>query len=209
MPTKDRRKSRQAALETLEGRVVLSQAGVRHPSVLVDGLTPRLRALGKGAQQPIITLVNKAFDSFVQDYTQARGTYLSSVDPGVNTAFQNYTRYRVELLSQQLLSTALQTKAGTSRPKGGSPNIMRLLDQKISGNAAAGSTNAAANGGFRSGTLGQALIAATPPPDKNSPATVALDSLAQDQAIASARVAIVNGFNIIRNNDFGANSKNH
>jgi hypothetical protein len=60
---------------------------------------------------------------------------------------------------------------------------------------------------FANRSLGGALIAAIPAVNTGS-AAASLSSLAQDQAIESARVGTVNGLSILRNGDFGNRSKN-
>jgi len=202
-----RNEFRPVAGDQLEDRVVLNHAGFRNPSVLVAGLTPRVQGLGRHNPQPILALINKAFDSFVQDYTQARGAYLSTLSqgstPGTSalTAFQNYTRYRVELLANQVVSSTLQTTISQSKQHGQGWSVPGLVQRKLDG------VTSASNPAFRNGTLGDALTS-TIPTMQTSAAAASLDSLAQDQAIAAARVGILNGLNIVKNNDFGNTSQN-
>lgn len=195
---------RPAVSDELETRVVLNGGGFRNPSVVVAGLHPRSQALTKHAPQPIVTLVNKAFDSFVQDFSDARGTYLSSLSKGSkdttsNTAFVNYTSNRVELLAQQVTSSALQSSLSSSRQRGQGPTLPLLVAKYISGKDRTGTYNV--------GTLEKALATATPGNDSSAAAT-ALSSLAQDQAIEAARVGVINGLNIIKNGDYG-NKRGH
>jgi hypothetical protein len=189
--------------DELETRVVLSHGGFRNPSVLLSGLTPRAQSLGRLGSQSLIALTNKAFDSFVQDYTQARGAYLSTLNTpsgkDSNTAFQNYTQYRVALLAQQIVSTALMSPLSNSKQSGTGSSLRGLVSRKINGTDALG---------FTPGTLGNALINATPSAMASAPAA-ALDSLAQDQAIEAARVGVINGLNIIKNGDFGNSNHFH
>jgi hypothetical protein len=198
--------------DALECRIVLNHSVGRAPSVLLAGLTPRVQAVGNHQSAAIAPLINKAFDSFVQDFDQARATYLSTLSTSSTTpapagtlsttaitAFENYTHFRVELLAQQVVSSALQSSLGTSKQKGQGPTLPALVMRYING--------VNSNGMSNGGTLLKALFDSTPGPG-SSQAAAALDSLAQDQAIASARVGVLNGLNIIRTGDFG-NSNNH
>lgn len=191
-----------AVQDELEGRVVLSNLG-HLPSVVVSGLTPRLRAVGKTRHQPVSALVNKAFDSFVQDFTQARATYLSggkTADPALTSAFQSYTRSRVNLLGQELISSGLQSTAKASKQqKGNGLSLPLVISKRINGSNPAGTR-------FLPGTLGQALTDATPQLGQ-SPAAIALASLAQDQAIEAARVNVLNAVSVIKNGNGGGSSK--
>lgn len=197
---------RPVAGDHLEDRVVLNHGGFRNPSVLVAGLTPRVQGLGRHNPQPILALINKSFDSFVQDYTQARAAYLSTLSQAksggttANQAFTNYTRYRVVLLANQVVSSTLQTTISQSKQHGQGWSVPGLVQRKLDGVAPS-------NNEFRAGTLGSALTT-TIPTTNTSPAAASLSSLAQDQAIAAARVGILNGLNIVKNNDFGNTSQN-
>jgi hypothetical protein len=199
---------RPVAVVQLEDRIVLNHSGFRNPSVLVGGLTPRVQGIGRHNPQPILALINKAFDSFVQDYTQARAAYLSTLNQptttsgtGATDAFKNYTRYRVELLANQVVSSALQTSISQVKQHGSGWSVPALVGRRLDG------VTSATDQTFRNGTLGSALTS-TIPSSQTGPAAAALDSLAQDQAIAAARVAILNGLNIAKNNDFGNTPSN-
>ena len=184
----------------LESRVVLSHATLRGHSVLLAGLSPRAQALNRHNAQSIITQVNTAFDSFVQDYTQARASYLSAQSQGstTQTAFDNYTMYRVQLLGQQITTSALQSSISNSRQRGAGQTLPLLIGRKVSGVDRTTQK-------FNAGTLGAALQGATPSASA-SDAAAGLDSLAQDQAIESTRVNVINGLNILKNGDFGNKS---
>src|SRR4051812_42685744 len=171
---------RPATTEELESRVVLNHTPARAPSALIAGLFPGANTVGRNPKQAVVTLINSAFNSFIQDYTQARSTYLSSgaQDTSSKAAFSNYTNFRVDLLAQQLTSNFLQSSLSNAKQHGQKPTLVVLIDRKIGTEA----------NGFTKGSLGKALTDTTPDTTTASAAAVALDSLAQDQAIQSARV---------------------
>jgi hypothetical protein len=187
----------------LEDRVVLSHAANRGLSVIVSGLTPGQQVLNRH-QQPVIAEVNQAFDSFTNDFDQARATYFASIlnvpNPSAATgAFMEYTTQRVSLLSEQLISSILQSSQGTARPHGQMPSLQHLITTKIIG-------------GDLSPPRGQLIsslnsITMTIPTGGPSAPTATLYSLSQDNAIESARTAVINGVNILRNGDFGNKAK--
>jgi hypothetical protein len=187
----------------LEDRVVLHTAP-RGPAVLVSGLYPQTRALTR-ATQPVVALVNQAFDLFVNDYTQARGLYFASINGSADMAtataakmaFTSYTTQRVSNLAQQLTSSFLSTPQGTSRARKQPVSITQLIGRRIIG----------PNGGM-TGTLADALISAIPAPG-TAASTATLYSLSQDSAIEAARTAILNGVTILRNQDFGNQTQSH
>jgi hypothetical protein len=189
---------RPALADRLENRVVLSHGVHRNLSVLVAGLTPHATSLVRNAhRESIIALINQAFNSFSQDYTQARATYLSglpSPSADATAAFKNYTTYRVNLLGQQLTSVALQTSQVNAKQHGSGASLPAMIARRVDG--------VDNKGVFQPNTLGSALIN-TIPPNNSTPSDISLDSLAQDQAIQATQVAVVNGFNIVKNNDFG------
>lgn len=215
---KRRRRYQPAITDVLEGRMVLSHASVHARTALV-ALSTSVRARGQGSSGPAVAQVDAAYDSFVRDYTQARGVYLSLLatgsDPataqaatGAEAAFLNYTQYRVELLGQQVVSAFLPATANLSNQKHGqNPNagasLMTLVQARVNGlNATATGANVNV---FHRGTLGFSLVSTTPDA-MTSPAAASLDSLAQDQAIQASRLAVINGFNY--NKSLSAN-KNH
>jgi hypothetical protein len=187
----------------LEPRVLLSRAGGRGPSVVVSGLYPGHQVLNR-RQQPVIAEVNQSFDTFKSDYGQARATYFSSIlgQPVVNAAamqaFQLYTRQRVALLGQQIISSFLQTPQGTARAKGQPETLRVLVSNKIIG----------PQGQTPPGSLAQSLLDTIPLPGTPAP-TQSLFSLSQDNAIEAARVAVINGVNIVKNGDFGNKTHSH
>lgn len=180
----------------LEDRLAL-HAPARGPAVLVYGLYPHVHLLTR-KHQPVVALVNKAFDSFVADYTQARGLYFASITASPTTAmpamtaFKSYTTERTSELAQQLASSFLSTPQGTSRARKQPVSITQLIGRRIIG----------PNGGAAEGTLARSLIDSIPAPNTPAPTTT-LFSLSQDSAIEAARTAILNGVGILRNGDFG------
>jgi hypothetical protein len=210
MDMRKRTAFRPVAGDHLEDRVVLNHGGFRNPSVIVAGLTPRVQGVGRHNPQPILALVNTAFDSFVRDYTQARAAYLSTLSSSSSSgtsgttpksAFTNYTQYRVELLANQVVSSVLQSAVGTAQKHGSGAVLPGLVARKLNGRE----TTPANGNPYRAGTLGSALISTIPDPQSSAAAT-SLSSLAQDQAIAAARVGVINGLNIMKNNSFGISS---
>src|SRR4051794_37096395 len=119
------------AFDRLEDRVVLSHATGRGVSVVVSGLFPHQQVLSR-RQQPVIAEVNQSFDQFKSDYGQARATYFASISnnpmpsPATSQAFTLYTKQRVSLLANEVISSFLQYSAGTARAKG-KQNILPLL----------------------------------------------------------------------------------
>jgi hypothetical protein len=195
------------AFDRLEDRVVLST--YRGSSVVVSGLHPRQNVLNRH-QTAVMAEVNQAFSSFQNDYDQARATYFASMvgqtSPSSDTmsAFKFYTTQRVSLLAQQLISSFLQYKSGTARQHGQPSTLQVLINHRIIGT----------NGGATAGSLASSLLTTIPPAGTSAP-TATLYSLSQDNAIAAAQVAVLNGAGILRNGDFGNTSatyqtqKNH
>src|SRR5262245_5378899 len=66
-----------SACDQLESRVVMSHATPGLASV-ASGLRPHLRVLNR-RQQALTAEVNQAFDSFQNDYDQARATYFAAI----------------------------------------------------------------------------------------------------------------------------------
>ncbi len=193
-----------ATLDALEQRVVMTASHVaRGLSVVVAGLTPREQVLSR-RRQPIIGEINQAFASFTSDYQQARATYFASIfgtpTPSAATTqvFIFYTKQRVILLANQVISSFLQVPQGTAHAQGQPAALKRLVDTKIVNPSGADPV----------GTLAASLIQ-TIPPAGTSGATASLYSLTQDNAIESAQVAVINGVNIIKNGDFGNQTKSH
>jgi hypothetical protein len=111
-----------SALDQLEDRVVLSRT-TEGLAVVVSGLSPRQRVLNR-QQQAFTAEVNQAFQSFSNDYDQARATYFSSIagqaapSPATTQAFSLYTTQRVSLLGQQLINIFIQSPRGTAKAPG-------------------------------------------------------------------------------------------
>ncbi len=187
-----------SAFDHLENRVVLSS--YRGSSVVVSGLHPHQNVLNR-QQTTVVAEVNQAFSSFQNDYDQARATYFasianqSSVSTATTQAFTLYTQQRVNLLAQQLISSFLQYKSATAKPHGQASSLQVLINHRIIG----------INGQATAGSLAQSLLATIPPPGTSAP-TATLYSLSQDNAIAAAQVAVLNGAGILRNGDFGNTS---
>jgi hypothetical protein len=186
------------AFDRLEDRVVMSH--FRGSSVVVSGLHPNQNVLNRH-QMAVAAEVNQAFSSFQSDYDQARATYYASISnpsattgqlSDANSAFTLYTTQRVGLLAQQLISSFLQYKSSTARQHGQPSTLQSLINHRIIG----------INGGAIAGSLESALQSNTPTTITSAP-TITLYSLSQDNAIASAQVAILNGVGILRNGDFG------
>ncbi len=182
--------------DRLEERVVLSQ--FRGFSVVVSGLHPRQNVLNRH-QMAVAAEVNQAFTSFQNDYGQARATYFASLanqstaDAATQNAFTLYTQQRVNLLAQQLISSFLQYKPGTARQHGQPSTLQVLISHRIIGMN--GQTN-------NPGSLANSLLTTIPPAGTSAP-TATLYSLSQDNAIAAAKVSILNWTGTLRNGDFG------
>lgn len=192
------------APDGLEARVVLSRVGVgRGISPVVSGLYPGHQVLNR-RQQPVVAAVNQAFDSFTSDYAAARAAYFASIldvaNPSADTknAFVLYTKQRVSLLANQVIGNFLQYAQGTARGKGQPDALRQLVSTKI----------ISPQGQEVVGSLASALTSTIPPPG-TSAATASIYSLSQDNAIASARVAVLNGVNIVKNGDFGNRASHH
>ncbi len=187
-----------SAFDHLEDRVVLSS--YRGSSVVVSGLHPRQNVLNRH-QTAVAAEVNQAFSSFQNDYDQARATYFasivnqSSVSTATTQAFTLYTQQRVSLLAQQLISSFLQYKPATARQHGQPSTLQVLMTHRIIG----------INGEATPGSLANSLLTTIPPAGTSAP-TATLYSLSQDNAIAAAQVAVLNGAGILRNGDFGNTS---
>lgn len=205
--------------DELEGRVLLSHGNGRiiSPAVVLGGLTPGGQTLNKTTAPSVVTQINASFDSFVADYTQTRGVYLSTLVPGTasaadpnGVAFKNYTRYRIDLLGQQVTSSLLQSYAGISGNSHGQKGLWTDYTNIVQSRVNGPQMNKMATADpsfFRAGTMGRALIDTTPP-SGSTPAASSLDSLAQDQAIEAARVSVINGFIYSKNAQSGHKSKN-
>jgi hypothetical protein len=195
-----------SAADRLEGRVVLSQTTLGL-STVVSGLAPHLQVLNR-KQTALVAEVNQAFDSFQNDFDQARATYFASIqtNPGsagpAMTAFLDYTQQRTLLLAQQLVSGFVQTPQGTAKAPGQPYALKQLVESKVIGPKGKGPA----------GSLIQSLNATIPQlgaPALASPQTTTLFTLTQDNAIEAARTAVLNGVSIIKNGAFGIGKVSH
>ena len=198
------RRFRPEALDSLESRIVLSHAAAsRSVAAIVSHSFPGHQVHSQ-RQQPVTARIDQAFDSFASDYGQARTTYFASLrqesDPeAAKAAFTSYTTQRASLLSQQLVGSFLQNGSGTAKTKGQPPQVRTLVNREIIG--VPGRPPAP-------GTLAASLVANIPPAGSSDP-TITLYSLSQDNAINSARVAVLNVANIVRNQGLGSHGRTH
>ncbi len=185
-----------SALDRLESRVVLSTT-TQGLATVVSGLSPHLKALNR-EQQAMSAEISQAFQSFQNDYDQARATYFASIlgqtSPSMATtqAFTLYTTQRVSLLSEELINIFIQSPQGTSRAKGEPPALQHLITKAIIG----------PQGQEPKGSLERSLLATIPPAGTSAP-TASLYTLSQDNAIQTAQVTVLNGLSIIKNGAFG------
>jgi hypothetical protein len=163
----------------------------------VGNLSPHLRALNR-KQQAFAAEINQAFDSFQNDYDQARATYFASIsnqsNPSTATmnAFMDYTTQRVFLLAAQLQNIFIQSPQGTAKAPNQPYALKQLISTKIIGS----------QGEMPKGSLEKSLLDTIPAPGTSAP-TESLYTLSQDNAIEAARVATLNGLSIIKNGAFG------
>jgi aspartate-semialdehyde dehydrogenase len=190
--------------ERLESRVLLngSQGTVGSP-VLLQGLHAPAHIFHSRKSAAVSSLVDLAFQSFQQDFRQVRATYIASVQNQTassadKTAFENYIQQRTNLLAQQVTNSLLVYPQSTTRSNR-SDSALPLIIVRING--AMDTRNAAPR--QNSGTLLKNLMQTTP--DVNASTTsIAIDTIAQDNAIESFRVATLNGVSIVRNGYFGS-----
>jgi hypothetical protein len=190
----------------LEERMVLSGGGAQGASDLLRGLHAPARVFTPHKPVSVSSLVDLAFQSFQQDYTAGRATYLAAVQDRTATsadtlAFQKFTTQRVNLLAQQVVNSLLIYGNTTSRGHR-SPDAIPVVQQKL---IATGDTKAVPRA---TGTLAGSLIASIPAADAST-TTVALSTFTQDNAIAASRVAVQNSVTILRNGNFGSTNTNH
>jgi hypothetical protein len=192
-----------SALDELESRVVLNSKTTEGLSVVVSGLSPHLRVLNR-QRQAFVAQINQAFDSFQNDYDQARATYFASIlgqpmpDPATTQAFKLYTTQRVSLLAQQVVNIFIQSPQGTARGNG-QPNALKtLVEMRIIGPQLQ----------MPKGSLANSLIDTIPAPATSAP-TQSLYTLSQDNSIQTARVAVLNGLSIIKKAAFGIQKISH
>lgn len=124
-----------SASDQLEGRVVLSQTTLGL-SPVVSGLSPHLQVLNR-KQTALVAEVNQAFESFQNDFDQARATYFASIqsNPSLSgpamMAFSAYTKQRTLLLAQQLVGSFVQSPQGTAKAQ---PYALKqLIESKVIG----------------------------------------------------------------------------
>jgi hypothetical protein len=188
--------------DRLEGRVVLSQTTLGL-STVVSGLAPHLRVLNR-KQTAMSAEINQAFDSFQADYDQARATYYASIrnqasPSGATTqAFTLYTTQRVSLLAQQLVNIFVQSPQGAARAPHQPSALKQLITTKIIG----------PHGEHPKGSLADGLLQTVPQPATSAP-TSSLYTLSQDNAIETARVAVLNGLSIMKSGAFGIQKNSH
>ncbi len=172
---------RPAPFDLLEGRVVLSHT---MPAPPAGGAVHSLHRVLNQRDPSLADEVNQEFDSFRNDYDQARATYFTSIQnqsapsPSTTYAFVVYTTQRVSLLAQQVLGDLSPAAHGS----GHVPNPKRLVATAIMGPRAQ----------IRPGSLASSLLQSIPQPGTTAP-TASLYSSAQDYAIEAARAAILNG----------------
>lgn len=210
--------------DPLEGRVVLSQTSLGL-STVVSGLAPHLQVLNR-KQTGLVAEVNQAFNSFQNDFDQARATYFASIQgtPSSNlaatNAFESYTQQRTLLLSQQLVSSFVQSPQGTARAKGQPYALKQLIESRIIGPKGRGPQGSLIKSLEDSITsmsgLAEANTTAPPssPPSGTAPAlasspTTTLYTLSQDNAIEAARTAVLTGLSIIKHGAFGIEKQSH
>ncbi len=192
--------------EQLEGRVVLSRTTLGL-STVVSGLAPHLQALNR-KQTALIAEVNQAFDSFQNDFDQARATYFASLQTSPSsagsavTAFQDYTKQRTLLLAQQLVSSFVQTPQGTARAPGQPYALKQLVESKVIGPKGKGPEGSLIT------SLDETIPQVSDSMLASSPTTT-LYTLSQDNAIQSARTAVLNGVSILKNGAFGIQKVSH
>jgi outer membrane murein-binding lipoprotein Lpp len=172
----------------LEDRVVLSHAAAHAPAVLVRGLASQAQTPQISAQaQTVAAQVNTAFDSFNTEFDQARALFFATATAQTTagggmvapmssiSAFSAYTNERVQLLDQELVTTVLQAPLSKASARSISNQVSaKLVSTKASSNSLLSSLNT---------TIPQSL---TPGP------LTTLYSLAEDSAIETARLSILN-----------------
>ncbi len=198
-----------SAYDKLEVRVVLSRTTLGLLTV-VSGLSPHLRVLNR-QQTALIAEVNQAFDSFQNDFDQARATYFASLQTssGSSTAvasamaaFTDYTQQRTQVLAQQIVSSFVQTPQGTAKAPNQPYALKQLVESKIIGPKGRGP----------GGSLIDSLTSTIPQINASvitSSPTTTLYTLSQDNAIEAARTAVLNGVSIVKSGAFGIQKVQH
>jgi hypothetical protein len=189
----------------LESRVVLSRMSIRQAHIA---------ALTRRAVPPVVGQINRAFDTFIQDYSQARAAYLATLPAPTATspsrdAFLNYSQFRVNALGQQLNRIFLSATQFAKKGKSIEQQAIRfnsIVQRNVSGlTPPTTDPPPDVNPTFRIGTLGRALVDTTPPAN-SEPSAVGLNILAQDQAIEASRAAVINGFTLVKKSGVGRRS---
>jgi hypothetical protein len=170
----------------LEDRVVLSHPAAHAPAVLVRELASQPQTPQISAQaQTVAAQVNTAFDSFSTEFDQARALFFATAQTPAGggmvapmasiAAFSAYTSERVQLLDQELVTTVLQAPLSKASARSISSQVSgKLVSSKASSDSLLSSLNT---------TIPQSL---TPGP------LTTLYSLAEDSAIETARLSILN-----------------
>jgi hypothetical protein len=207
-----RRSFRPACLDvsTLEDRVVLNGGGggLQGSPVLLQGLHAPRRVFNPHGNPAASSLVDLAFQSFQQDFQSVRATYLAAVENRTATAadtlaFNAYIQQRADLLAEQVTNSLLVYSLSTSRGHR-TADPLPLIVSRLNG--AMDARGAAPR--QPSGTLVMNLQNTTPAVGASS-TTIAVDTIAQDNAIQANRVATLNSVTIIRNGNFGTNNGGH
>ena len=190
------KKFRPGAVDGLETRLALHH-GSHSISVVTTALQGPQQGFAKNQAPSIQTLVDASFSAFVEDYSQSRSIYYGAIQAHTASAddmaaLKQYTQQRVNLLAQQLLNNFYQSSPAVNHQHG-QTDPLSIITKKIDGPPS--STGNATP--FNNGTLGKALYQGIPSSGA-SPTAISLDSLAQDNAIETARVAIINGLNSLQ-----------
>lgn len=193
----------------LEERMVLNGSSTQlATSVLLQGLNGPARAFRPHTHASVSALVDLAYQSFQHDYQSVRATYLASVQNRTagaadTMAFGTYTTQRVNLLAQQVTNSLLLYSQSTTRGHR-QDNPVPLIIARINGASTADSKATPR----QLSNLKMNLMSSIPDPTA-SPTTIAIDTIAQDNAIEASHVATLNGVTIVRNGNFGNGSSNH
>jgi hypothetical protein len=172
-------------------------------SPLSQAATALLNAASSASSNNATTtaLVNAA-NALVNAATTASTSTTTSSTPApatvsaATTAFLDYTQQRTLLLAQQLVSSFVQTPQGTAKAPSQPYALKQLIETKIIGPKGRGPE----------GSLIQSLDETTSEMDSSvlsSSPTTSLYTLSQDNAIAGARTAVLNGVSIIKSGAFG------
>jgi hypothetical protein len=141
-------------------------------------------------------LVDAAASSASSATAASAATPSAATVDAATTAFQDYTEQRTLLLSQQLISSFVQTPQGTARAPGQPPALKQLIDTKIigpKGKGPDGSLIASLN--QTNSEIDTSMLSSSP--------TTTLYTLSEDNAIQAARTAVLNGVSIIKSGAFG------